>query len=87
MLIHATFSTNPISIIIWLTLAFPSTKIFIAFATAVYFYYFRNKQDNQQNFYPIAPQIEHQLALETIHEAIRQYLERQHRPINMSILQ
>jgi hypothetical protein len=91
MIIHTTFSTNPISIIIWITLAISSTTVFILFGTAVYWFYFRNnKQENQNNqneLLPIAPQIEHQLAPETIHNAIKQYLERQLYPVNMNLPQ
>ena len=91
MIIHTTFSTNPISIIIWITLAISSATVFILFGTAVYWFYFRNnKQENQNNqtdLLPIAPQIEHQLAPETIHTAIKQYLERQLYPINMNLPQ
>ena len=88
MIINTTFSTNPISIIIWITLAISSTTVFILFGTAVYWFYFRNnKQPKQNDFSPIAPQIEHQLAPETIHTAIKQYLERQLHPVNMNLPQ
>ena len=48
--------------------------------------YYRNK-NKTNHFQPIAPPIEHQLAPETIHTAITQYLERQYHPINMNLPQ
>jgi hypothetical protein len=91
MIINTTFSTNPLSIIIWIALAISSTTVFILFGTSVYWFYFRNnKQDNQNNqtdFPPMAPQIEQQISPETIHIAIKQYLERQLYPVNMNLPQ
>ena len=89
MINNATFSTNPISLIIWMCLAISSTTIFILFGTAVYWFYFRNRKQNnsEQHFDPSVPQIEHQISPDIIHTAIKQYLERQHHPINMNIPQ
>ena len=57
------------------------------FGTAVYFLFFKNRNQNQpKNFNPIAHQIEHQLSPEIIHTKIKKYLEKQHHTVNINIL-
>ena len=80
MLLHATISTNPISIIIWLALTISSTTICLAWQfTGSSFETEIKKQIKQLQTH--GTQIEQHLATKTIHTAIIQYIERQQHPI------
>ena len=66
MLSTTTFSTNPIALIIWISLAFSSLAIFVLFSIALYYYYYRhrNEQDMEHDQQPpFNPEVPPQLQL------------------------
>ena len=88
MLSTTTFSTNPIALIIWISLAFSSLTIFILFSIALYYYYYghRNEQDmehdQQPTFNPeVPPQI--QFPTELLQQLMRIYMQ-QNVPVRMN---
>ena len=88
MLSTTTFSTNPIALIIWISLAFSSLTIFILFSIALYYYYYghRNEQDMEHDQQPpfnpeVPPQI--QLPPQLLQQLMRIYMQ-QNVPVRMN---
>ena len=87
MLSTTTFSTNPIALIIWISLAFSSSAIFILFSIALYYYYRRHNNpdmdhEQQPPFNPdVPPQL--QLPPELLQRLMQVYMQ-QNVPVRMN---
>ena len=87
MLSTTTFSTNPIALIIWISLAFSSSTIFILFSIALYYYYRRRNNpdmdhEQQPPFNPDLPP-QQQIPPELLQRLMQVYMQ-QNIPVRMN---